>query len=95
MTAILEVEIGNRVVIVEEGNLHDVTAAELRRLGMTRTDLLRCFAEGIGLMREVGPGARCRPVAYKLTQCGEWMVGRGWYSPANDPLMQGDCGRLQ
>ena len=95
MTAILEVEIGSRVVIVRQCDLPTVTAAQLRRLQMSRTDLFRCFAEGVEMMREVKPGSRCRPVAYKMTPCGEWQVGRGWYSPLNDPLMQGDLGSVQ
>jgi hypothetical protein len=69
-------------------DLADVTAADLRKLGMSRPELNRCWAKGIELMKEVKPGDRCRPVATQ-TPKGKWVVHIVWYSPFSDPLMRG------
>ena len=61
-----------------------VTNADLRKLGMSRADLHRCFAEGIELMKGMKPGDRCRPVAHRRPD-GRWEV----HSEHSDPLMQG------
>ena len=61
-----------------------VTNADLRKLGMSRADLHRCFAEGIELMKGMKPDDRCRPVAHRRLD-GQWEV----HSEHGDPLMEG------
>jgi hypothetical protein len=76
-------------VEITEADLPTITKAELRKWGISRRDLMRCFAEGVELMKGVKPGRRCRPVADQLRD-GSWEVLIVGYSALNDPLMQGD-----
>ena len=71
---------------IREDELPKITNAQLKRLRITRAELRRCFAEGMRLMRDQGPGARVRPVAMG-TLDGEWEVHIVRYSPLNDPPM--------
>jgi hypothetical protein len=81
-------------VTVTEDDLPYITAADLRRLGISRRDLLRCFAEGVELMKDVALSERVRPVADNFARGGppEWGVFLCRYSPLTDPLMQAEEG---
>jgi hypothetical protein len=85
---ILQIGTADGDVDIREDELATVTDDELERMEISREDLHRCFEEGVELMQSVKPGARVRPVADQ-TRDGKWEVHRVWYSPLNDPLMQG------
>jgi hypothetical protein len=69
-----------------------VTDAQLRRLHISRAELLRCWAEGMALMKGVKPGDRCGPVADE-TLDGKWVVHLVRHSPLSDPLLHGPVAR--
>jgi hypothetical protein len=71
-----------------------ITAAELRKWDISRRDLMRCFAEGVELMKGRTPSDRVRPIAAQRLD-GVWEVMLCGYSALTDPLMQGDCGSAQ
>jgi hypothetical protein len=75
-------------VEIREDELPTITKADLKKLGISHKDLLRCFAEGVELMKErkVKPGDRVRPVADQHID-GSWEVNLVGYSPISDPLM--------
>jgi hypothetical protein len=50
-------------IVIREDELPTITEADLRWLGISRDDLLRCFAEGVELMKGTEPGDRVRPIA--------------------------------
>jgi hypothetical protein len=50
---------------------------------------MRCFAEGVELMKGRSPAERVRPVADQRLD-GEWEVILCRYSALTDPLMQDD-----
>jgi hypothetical protein len=64
-------------LIVCESELPSISNADLRRLGISRADLHRVFAEGRAMMVErgldPGGGGRIRPVADKALD-GTWLV---------------------
>ena len=59
-----------------------ISAAELRRLRITRKELHRVFAEGEKLMQSERTGARAGPIAYELRAGGGWDVCLCHYSQA-------------
>jgi hypothetical protein len=87
----LDLGIEDGDLTITEADLPNITNGELRKWGISRKNLLRCFAEGVELMRGVKPGRRCRPVAEQMHR-GEWVVLIVGYSALSDPLMQGDNG---
>ena len=74
-------------VIIREDDLPRITRSDLRRWEISRTDLHRCFVEGVELMQGRGSD-RVRPFAAQRLD-GEWEVLLVGYSPYTDPLMQG------
>jgi hypothetical protein len=78
-------------VTVHADQLPTVTEDELKMLGMSRDELLRCFAEGAKLMADYAASDRVRPVASQ-TLDGKWEVRIERYSELSDPLMQGPGG---
>ena len=78
-------------VTVHADQLPTVTEDELKMFGMSRDELLRCFAEGAKLMADYTASDRVRPVASQ-TLDGKWEVRIVHYSEWSDPLMQGPGG---
>ena len=76
-------------VVIREDDLPIITKADLRKWRISRRDLLRCFAEGVELMRGRSPRERVRPIACQRLD-GEWEVMLCGYSALSDPLMQAD-----
>ena len=91
MTAILDLGIADGDLTITETDLPHITSGELRKWHISRRDLMRCFAEGVELMKGRSPADRARPVADQRLD-GEWVVMLVRYSALTDPLMQGDCG---
>jgi hypothetical protein len=94
MTAILDLCIADGDIEIRECGLPHITAAELRKWDISRRDLMRCFAEGVELMKGRTPSDRVRPIAAQRLD-GVWEVMLCGYSALTDPLMQGDCGSAQ
>jgi hypothetical protein len=91
---ILDIGTADGYVTVREDVLHFVSRRWLKKIGMSRRDLFRCFAEGVEIMKEVKPGDRVRPVADQMRK-GEWVVYPCGYSAFTDPLMQVEWGTRQ
>jgi len=91
MTAILDLGVADSDITITETDLPNITNAELRKWGISRRDLMRCFAEGVELMRGRSPAERVRPIADQRLD-GEWEVMLCGYSALTDPLMQGQNG---
>ncbi len=83
----LEVGIAGGSVRIDEEDLLTIADADLRKLGISRKGLRRCFEEGRGLMQGYTDKDRVRPVADQRRD-GTWEVNRVWYSPFSDPLIQ-------
>ena len=83
-------------VAVYEDELATITKADLKMLGITRSDLDYVFEEGKRLMKDRGiePGdrTRIRPVAAEHLD-GSWEVILVGYSPKSDPLLN-DGGKV-
>ena len=73
-------------VEIREDELHTLPVSELRRLGISRKDLMSCFADGVELMRGRKASERVRPVAEQLRD-GTWGVVIVGYSELTDPLL--------
>ena len=71
---------------VREDELDTLTAADLHRIGISRSELRRVFAKAAELMRDVRPGERARPCADKTSE-GQWLVLKVKYSALTDPMM--------
>jgi hypothetical protein len=76
---------------IREDELATITDDELKRLRISRDDLVRVFAKATVLMRGVTPSDRVRPCAHE-TWDGTWEVLLIKYSPHNDPLMKDPTG---
>jgi hypothetical protein len=87
----LDLGVADGDIEIRECDLPHITNGELRKWGISRRDLLRCFAEGVELMKGYGPGDRVRPVADQRLD-GVWEVMLVGYSAHADPLMQVENG---
>jgi hypothetical protein len=76
------------VIPSKSARVASLTNAELKKLRMSRTELQRCFAEGVKLMEGKTESDRCRPCADE-TLNNEWVVNVVYYSVHGDPLMNG------
>ena len=66
MTAILNLGVADGDITITETDLPNITNAELRKWHISRRDPMRCFSEGVELMRGRSPAERVRPVADQL-----------------------------
>jgi hypothetical protein len=85
---VLDIATEDGDVGIREDEIATITDADLKKLRISRGDLMRVFAEGTVLMRGVTPSDRVRPCAHE-TLDGRWEVVLVEYSEYNDPLMQG------
>jgi hypothetical protein len=74
-------------VEIREDQLATLTRSDLRLLGISRKELLRCFAEGVELMKGRSAAERVRPIAERVPGTSTRMVLIVGYSPITDPLM--------
>ena len=76
-------------VRVLENEVARINDADLKRLGMSRAELERAFAEGKVLMKKSGnkPGGRIRPVAYREGEEATRLFGDD--PKSDDPLLVG------
>jgi hypothetical protein len=74
-------------VLVTEEELPTVTTADLKRLAISRAELVRCFAEGKKLMKGYTDSDRVRPIADQARD-GTWFVNVVRFSAHTDPLMR-------
>jgi hypothetical protein len=76
-------------VNIREDELVSITEDDLKKLGISREVLHRCFAEGVAMMKaqNIEPSDRIRPTAGEVY--GEWKVILVQYSPSAIFLMEG------
>jgi len=90
MRSILHISTAKGDFEIAEEELASITKADLRKLKISRADLISCFEQGKRLMREhnITEADRKRPVADQHKD-GTWMVNLVGYSGHSDPLMAG------
>ena len=91
---ILDLCVEDGDITIRECDLPHITNADLRKWDISRRDLMRCFAEGVELMKGATPSDRVRPIAMQRLDSG-WEVMLCGYSALTDPLMQSDLGSVQ
>lgn len=73
-------------VTIRECDLPQITGDDLRFWGISRSDLLRCFAEGVALMKGRTPSKRVRPVAMQQMD-GHHLLWEVMLSTQIDPAL--------
>jgi len=75
---------------IHENELAGISDKDLKKWGISRETLHRCFAEGVELMKGKTERDRVRPIAEQFgSGPDDWEVLICSYSPFTTPLLQG------